>query len=177
MRAQTFQNGRKNNPPSVVKLAAKRNGTAKRRPATTVVELAGGPANAAREDLRPGLVAGGDSAARSPTFTGAASGEKMEKAMKKWSENVEAFSRAGSAVSHAAQEISREWIGWTRTGAQNSRQGFMALMRCRSPQEFFEVQGQILNLNLELLTASTKRMTEISAEMTSKASRKITPAA
>jgi hypothetical protein len=126
--------------------------------------------------LRPGVVA--DPASAEPSansVVAAASGEKIQKAMK-WSENVEAFSRAGSAVSHAAQEISREWIGWTRAGAQNSQQGFIALMRCRSPQEFFEVQRRILNQNLELFTASAKRMAAISAEITNNASRKIAPA-
>jgi hypothetical protein len=52
----------------------------------------------------------------------------------------------------------------------------LALIKCRSPREFFEVQGRILNQNLELFTASTKRMAAISAEITNKASRKIAPA-
>jgi hypothetical protein len=49
-------------------------------------------------------------------------------------------------------------------------------MRCRSPQELFEVQRRILNQNLELFTASAKRMAAISAEITHNASRKIAPA-
>ena len=97
--------------------------------------------------------------------------------MKKWSENVEQLSQAPRAVSHVFQEISREWLGWIKAGTENSQQGFLALVKCRSPREFFEIQGRILNRNLELFTASTKRMAAISAEMTNKAGRKMTSAA
>jgi hypothetical protein len=174
----TFQNGRKNNPATVVKLAAKRNGTAKRPLATEAAEVAEGPATAAREDLSLSAIAAADSTPRAAnTVISEASGEKIETAMQKWSENVEQVSQAPRAVSHVFQEISREWLGWIKAGTENSQQGFLALIKCRSPREFFEVQARILNQNLELFTASSKRMAAISAEITNNASRKITSAA
>jgi hypothetical protein len=174
----TFQNGRKNNPAAVVKLAAKRKEMAERVAATKDVDPDVAQADAAAEDLRPGLVAAADSAAPSAdaAINGVASGETIEKAVTKWSENVEAASHTRIAVSHGLQEISREWLGWIKAGTENSQQGFLALMKCRSPREFFEVQGRILNRNLELFTASTRRIAAISAEITNNASRKIAPA-
>jgi hypothetical protein len=185
MRTQkkTVRNGRSKTA-AVVKLAvrrkqltATRRNMAKRVPAAKAVELPVGATSGDRNILGPSERVGVDSVKRSaPALIGTGSPEKIEKVVDKWAANVEQFSRTGAAVSHRLREISREWVGWTRARVLNSQQGFMALMQCRSPHEFFEVQSQILNQNLELLTASTRRMIEISSEMTGRVSPKITPA-
>lgn len=184
MRTQkkTVRNGRSKTA-EVVKLAvrrkqltATRRSMAKRVPAAKAVELPVGTTSGDRNILGPSERVGVDSVKRSAPALGTGSPEKIAKIVDKWTPNVEQFSRMGAAVSHGLQEISREWVGWTRARAQNSQQGFIALMQCRSPHEFFEVQSRILNQNLELLTASTRRMIEISSEMTSRVSPRITPA-
>jgi hypothetical protein len=189
MRAHTntFRNGR-SKPAAVAELAAKRKELAsrkqltaksrethKRAPATNVVELPVGRTNEDRK-IRGARLDVDSAAGSANTLIETHSAEKTENVIEKWSANVEQFSRTGAAVSHGFREISREWVSWTRARVQNSQQGFMALMQCRSPHELFEVQSRILSQNLELLTASTRRMLEISSEMTSAVSPKITPA-
>jgi hypothetical protein len=184
MRTQkkTVRNGRSKTA-AVIKLAERKQLTAKRRemakrvPAPKHGELPVGRTSADRNIIGLSGQVGVDSVARSAqAFIGAGSTDKIEKVIEKWAANVEQFSRTGAAVSQGFREISREWVSWTRARDQNSQHGFMALMQCRSPHEFFEVQNRIINQNLELFSASTKRMIEISSEMTSKVSPKITPA-
>jgi hypothetical protein len=157
-------------------LSAKRREMAKRSAATNVVKLPVGRTNGDRSALGVGARVEVDSAAPSPNALNVKGpAEKIERVADTASTPLHQFSRTGAAVSQGVRDISREWLSWARARAHNSQQGFMALMQCRSPQELFEVQSRMLSQNLALLTASAKRMIDISSEMTSKVSPRITP--
>ena len=150
---------------------------AAKKVATKASDLAHSQIDTTQENLHSGLTMAAETAHRSVSgFQEALTGDKAKEAMKRSAQHIEAISGAGTELSHGFQEISREWMTYAKQGAEKWQAAFGALARCRSPHEFFEVQSRLTKENLETFVASTRRISEISTAVATKATQKIAAA-
>lgn len=63
------------------------------------------------------------------------------------------------------QGVSREWINWVQTRAQNQAEGFASLARCRTPFELFAAQARLLQEDIALLIESGARIHQIAGRL------------
>lgn len=142
--------------------------------ATRGAEIARTQIDSTQEAVRSGLNIAAASAHRSLSgLQEAFTGEKAKEAMKQSSEHFETITAASAVLSKGFQDISREWMDTAKKGAEKSQEAFHALARCRSPNEFFEIQSRLLKENLGILVDSTRRVAEISSETAKTATQKI----
>ena len=102
------------------------------------------------------------------------SGERAEEAARQSSRNIEAIAECSTVLAQGLQDISRQWLDWAQDRVQQQIEGATALLRCRSPQDLFAVQSDLLRGNLELFLDSSRRIAERSVQLTEEAARKVT---
>jgi hypothetical protein len=142
--------------------------------AAKAADLARSQIDTTRENLHSGLTMAAETAHRSISgVQQALTGEKAKEAMKRSAQHIEAISGASAELSHGFQEISREWMTYAKQESEKFHAAFGALAQCRSPHEFFEVQSRLTKENLETFVASTRRISEISTAVATKATQKI----
>lgn len=61
------------------------------------------------------------------------------------------------------QGVAREWVKWVQTRAQNQKEGFASLVRCRTPLEYFSAQARLVQEDLTLWMESGARMYQIAS--------------
>ncbi|HWG05222.1 MAG TPA: phasin family protein [Beijerinckiaceae bacterium] len=129
-------------------------------------------AETGRETVLTGLkMAVGASDQSTKRFEEALPSEEATKAMK---QHVEAVSGAGTVMARGLQEITREWMNWTKLGAEQSGGAIRDLMECRSPQAFFDVQSRLMKDNLAALMTTIQKVSEIATDTSKMATQKIT---
>jgi hypothetical protein len=67
-----------------------------------------------------------------------------------------------SAALFRLQDISREWLEMSRARFQANLDGFNAMTRCRSVQDFVAVQSSLVRDNFELTLQNSRRIAELS---------------
>jgi hypothetical protein len=74
-----------------------------------------------------------------------------------------------SAALFRLQDISREWLEMSRARLQANLDGFNAMTRCRSVQDFVAVQSSVVRDNFELTIQNSRRIAELSVGMSNSA--------
>jgi hypothetical protein len=67
------------------------------------------------------------------------------------------------------QDVSREWLEMSRNRFQTNMDGFNAMARCRSVQEFVAVQSSLIRDNFDLAIENGRRLTALSVGVAEKA--------
>ena len=90
---------------------------------------------------------------------------------RKSSQNLEAVTQATSVLAQGAQEISREWFGLAQERLRKNIDGLNALTRCRSVQDMFAVQSDLVRDNLRQVIDNSRRLSEVSVRVAQDATR------
>jgi phasin family protein len=101
------------------------------------------------------------------------SGDEAQHAAQQSSRNFGAIMQSSAALSHGAQNISREWFDFARKRMEENLNLLEALARCRTPQDVAAIQTNVVRENLEDLLQSTRRIADISMRAADEAVRKI----
>jgi hypothetical protein len=88
--------------------------------------------------------------------------------------NLRAAAQSGTALARGLQEVSREVVDRSQKRLQRNLDGLQALARCRSMTDFVEVQSSLLRDNLEQTVENSRRLAELTLQMTEAASRTVT---
>ncbi len=89
------------------------------------------------------------------------------------SQNLEAVTQATAVLAQGAQEISREWFGLIQERLKKNMDGLNALTRCRSVQDVVAVQSDLARDNLQQAIDTSRRVAELSVQITGDAARTI----
>jgi hypothetical protein len=76
-------------------------------------------------------------------------------------------------LAQGAQEISREWFGLVQEQLKRNMEGLNALTRCRSVQDVVAVQSDLARDNLQQAIDTSRRVAELSLQITGDAARTI----
>src|ERR671917_75977 len=85
-----------------------------------------------------------------------------------------ALAQSSAALTRGLQDVSREVVERSQKRLQRNLDGLQALARCRSMTDFVEVQSSLLRDNLEQTIENTRRIAELTIEMTDEANRTVT---
>jgi hypothetical protein len=88
--------------------------------------------------------------------------------------NLRAVAQSSTVLVHGLQEISREVADRGQKRLQRNLDGMHALTRCRSMTDLVEVQSSLLRDNLEQTVENSRRIAELTIQMTDEATRPVT---
>jgi hypothetical protein len=88
--------------------------------------------------------------------------------------NLRAAAQSSTALARGLQEVSREVVDRSQKRLQRNLDGLQALARCRSMTDFVEVQSSLLRDNLEQTVENSRRLAELTIQMTEEATRTVT---
>jgi phasin family protein len=84
---------------------------------------------------------------------------------------IDAATQAGSAFTQGFQEMSREMMALMQESVQRNLNALGAVSRCRSVEELFTLQGELVRDNIQQSLESVRRMAELSTRMANEATR------
>jgi hypothetical protein len=113
-----------------------------------------------------------DEIVRSLGFTGPHTEELTQQS----SRNVEAIARCSSVLARGLTEISREWLNLAQHRMQTNLSGLEALGRCRTLQDLITAQSQLMRDNMQEIISNSRRIAELSVQVTSEAAQTISDA-
>src|SRR5919107_1534398 len=88
--------------------------------------------------------------------------------------NLRAVAQSSAALTRGLQDVSREVVERSQKRLQRNLDGLQALARCRSMTDFIEVQTSLLRDNLEQTVENSRRIAELTIQMTGEATRTVT---
>ena len=88
--------------------------------------------------------------------------------------NLRAVAQSGTALARGLQDVSREVVDRSQQRLQRNLDGLQALARCRSMTDFVEVQSSLLRDNLEQTVENSRRLAELTIQMTDEATKTVT---
>jgi hypothetical protein len=88
--------------------------------------------------------------------------------------NLCAVAQSSTAFARGLQEVSREVVTRSQQRLQRNLDGLQALARCRSMTDFVEVQSSLLRDNLEQTVENSRRLAELTLQMTDEATKTVT---
>jgi len=88
--------------------------------------------------------------------------------------NLRAVAQSSTALAHGLQEVSREVVDRSQKRLQRNLDGLQALARCRSVTDFIEAQTALLRDNLEQTVENSRRLAELTIQITEEATRTVT---
>ncbi|WP_162003367.1 phasin family protein [Microvirga tunisiensis] len=88
--------------------------------------------------------------------------------------NLRAVAQSSTVLSRGLQEVSREVVSRSQQRLQRNLDGVQALARCRSITDLVEVQSSLLRDNLEQTLESSRRLAELTLQMTDEATKTVT---
>src|SRR3954470_8267637 len=77
------------------------------------------------------------------------SGERGEELSQRASKNVESITDTGTVLMRGLEELSREWINLSQERLQRNIQAMSKLANCRTVQDFFTVQTEVVRDHME----------------------------
>ena len=101
------------------------------------------------------------------------SGDDAQTAMADTSRNLSAVLESTSAIASASEEFSRQWLETVRKTFDETISRSEALVRCRTPHEFFGMQADLARENLNTILQGSRRLAEISARAAQEATSKM----
>src|SRR5215213_7151409 len=87
--------------------------------------------------------------------------------------NLRAVAQSSTVLSRGLQEVSREVVSRSQQRLQRNLDGLQALARCRSMTDFVEVQSSLLRDNLEQTVENSRRIAELTIQMTHETTRTV----
>lgn len=139
-------------------------------------EIARRNAETVRQAAQSGVTMATQAAQRSASQFARAfglTGERVQQTTQQSTRNVQVLAETGAVLARGMQDISREWLNFAQDRARKNVESFGALARCRTPQDWFAVQSDLLRDNLEGALNSSRRVAQISMEVADQAARKI----
>lgn len=88
--------------------------------------------------------------------------------------NLQAVAQSSTALARSLQEVSREVITRSQQRLQRNLDGLQAIALCRSMTDFVEVQSSLLRDNLEQTVENSRRLAELTLQMSDEATRTLT---
>jgi hypothetical protein len=88
--------------------------------------------------------------------------------------NLRAVAQSSTALARGLQEMSREVVSRSQQRLQRNLDGLQALARCRSITDLVEVQSSLLRDNLEQTLENSRRLAELTLQMTDEATKTVT---
>jgi hypothetical protein len=88
--------------------------------------------------------------------------------------NLRAVAQSSTVLTRGLQEVSREVVSRSQQRLQRNLDGWQALARCRSMTDLVEVQSSLLRDNLEQTLESSRRLAELTLQMTDEATKTVT---
>jgi hypothetical protein len=88
--------------------------------------------------------------------------------------NLRAVAQSSTVLTRGLQEVSREVVSRSQQRLQRNLDGWQALAGCRSMTDFVEVQSSLLRDNLEQTLESSRRLAELTLQMTDEATKTVT---
>jgi hypothetical protein len=88
--------------------------------------------------------------------------------------NLRAVAQSSTALARGLQEVSREVVARSQQRLQRNLDSLQALARCRSMSDFVEVQSSLLRDNLEQMVENSRRIAELTLQMTDEATKTVT---
>jgi hypothetical protein len=88
--------------------------------------------------------------------------------------NLRAVAQSSTALARGLQEVSREVVTRSQQRLQRNLDSLQALARCRSMSDFVEVQSSLLRDNLEQMVENSRRIAELTLQMTDEATKTVT---
>jgi hemerythrin-like domain-containing protein len=88
--------------------------------------------------------------------------------------NLRAVAQSSTALTRGLQDVSREVVERSQKRLQRNLDGLQALARCRSMPDFVEVQSSLLRDNLEQTAENSRRIAELTIQITGEATRTVT---
>ncbi|HZA94155.1 MAG TPA: phasin family protein [Gemmatimonadales bacterium] len=88
--------------------------------------------------------------------------------------NLRAVAQSSTVLTRGLQEVSREVVSRSQQRLQRNLDGLQALARCRSMTDFVEVQSSLLRDNLEQTVENSRRLAELTLQMTDEATKTVT---
>ena len=85
--------------------------------------------------------------------------------------NLRAAAQSSAVLTRGLQDVSREVVERSQKRLQRNLDGLQALARCRSMPDFVEVQSSLLRDNLEQTVENSRRIAELTIQMTGEATR------
>jgi hypothetical protein len=89
-------------------------------------------------------------------------------------QNLRAAAQSGTVLARGLRDVSREVVDRSQKRLQRNLDGLQALARCRSMTDFVEVQSSLLRDNLEQTMENSRRLAELTIQMTDEAARTVT---
>ncbi|ANY83582.1 hypothetical protein BB934_35595 (plasmid) [Microvirga ossetica] len=87
--------------------------------------------------------------------------------------NLRAVAQSGTALARGLQEVSREVVERGHKRLQRNLDGLQTLARCHTLADFVEVQTTLLRDNLEQTIENSRRIAELTLQMTEEATRTV----
>jgi len=88
--------------------------------------------------------------------------------------NLKTVVQANTYLAKGMQDVSREWFELCQKRLQTNIDGFNALARCRTMNDFVAVQGSLIRDNLAQTMENSRRMAELTMQLADEASRNTT---
>jgi hypothetical protein len=88
--------------------------------------------------------------------------------------NLRDVAQSSAALTRGLQDVSREVVERSQKRLQRNLDGLQALARCRSMTDFVEVQSSLLRDNLEQTVENSRRIAELTIQITGEATRTMT---
>jgi hypothetical protein len=88
--------------------------------------------------------------------------------------NLRTVAQSSAALTRGLQDVSREVVERSQKRLQRNLDGLQALARCQSMTDFVEVQSSLLRDNLEQTVENSRRIAELTIQMTGEATRTVT---
>jgi hypothetical protein len=88
--------------------------------------------------------------------------------------NLRAVAQSSTALTRGLQDVSREVVTRSQQRLQRNLDGLQALARCRTMTDFVEVQSSLLRDNLEQTVENSRRLAELTLQMTDEATKTVT---
>jgi hypothetical protein len=88
--------------------------------------------------------------------------------------NLRAVAQSSTVLTRGLQEVSREVVSRSQQRLQRNLDGVQALARCRSMTDLVEVQSSLLRDNLEQTLENSRRLAELTLQMTDEATKTMT---
>jgi phasin family protein len=105
------------------------------------------------------------------------SGDNAEQGARRTSRSVDALMQSGEVITTASGELAREWFDTMRRMADATFARSETLASCRTPNDLFAAQLEIMRDSVEAALHGTKRISEISAQAATEATQKMSDAA
>jgi hypothetical protein len=100
-------------------------------------------------------------------------GPQFEEMARQSSQNVEAMTQANTVLVRGAQDISREWLELAQSRLHRNLDGFNALSRSRSLQEFAAAHTDLARDNMQQVIDTSRRVADVSMRVASEAARTV----